>query len=340
MVKRPRIGVLMGGRSAEREVSLASGKNVAEALMKKEIEVVEIEIADDGRWTAYSDKKDTPAPVSLKPASFEAANRIIDVVFIALHGPLGEDGTVQGVFEVLGVPYTGSGVLSSALAMNKLMTKRVFLQENIATPNFLTVSKTDWEKHQKAAVKKMVRKFGLPLVVKPCGQGSSIGVSIAKNEAELKKATAEAFSYGQVVLAEEYLEAREIQCGILGNSEPQALPLVEIVSKNEFFDFKAKYDPELADEIVPAPIDEEKAQEISELSLKAFEVFGCSGLARVDTFLLEDGRVLISEINTIPGLTKDSLFPKEAAAAGISFPDLVLRIVELALEDKGMSSLG
>lgn len=319
------VAVIMGGRSAEREVSLASGKNIAQALRKRDFDVAEVEIKEDGHWASLGAQD----RVVLEPGRFVAAGKKIDVGFIALHGPLGEDGTIQGLFEMVGVPYTGSGVLASALAMNKLLTKRIFLQAKIPTPKFVAVDREKWNREVLHAV---IAELDFPLVAKPVEQGSSIGVSIVKDEENLSEALAQAFSYGRMALVEEYIEGREIQCGVLGNQQPQALPLVEIVPKKEFFDYEAKYDPTLAEEIVPAPIDETKTKEIQKLSLEAFEIFGCRGFGRVDNFLKSSGEILVSEINTIPGLTEASLFPKEAQAAGITFPELVAKLVELALE--------
>lgn len=331
---KPRVAVLMGGQSAEREVSLDSGRNVAEALETKGFEVDRIEITSEGLWIGRDKNMRGSGQVNLISGHFTVEGRKVEVVFIALHGELGEDGTAQGLFEILGVPYTGSGVLASALALNKLLSKRIFRQVGVPTVEFMALKKSDWGKDPKEREKEMIQKWGLPVVVKPVAQGSSVGVSIVREEDQLREALEKSFGYGDIILIERHLQAREIQCGVLGNKNPVPLPLVEIVSKKEFFDYEAKYTPSLAEEIVPAPVKETEAEKVKELSLRAYEALGCRGFARVDNFLTEEGQVFVSEVNTIPGLTAVSLFPKEAQAAGIEFPELVAKIVELALEPK------
>jgi D-alanine-D-alanine ligase len=328
------VAVLMGGRSSEREVSLASGKNVAQFLDSAKYYAIPVEITEDGNWVAWDMSYKRQYPVRLEPANFTAADKKVDVVFIALHGKLGEDGTVQGFLEMMGVPYTGSGVLASALAMNKLLSKKIFIQEKIPTNEFVEVDFLSWSNKAPQILSRIIHKLGRPVVVKPSCEGSSVGVSIAYTDEQIAKALDKAFSYGENVLAERHLKAREIQCGIVGNKKPFALPLIEIISKKEFFDYEAKYTPELAEEIVPAPISEEERKRVQDISLKAYRAFGCRGFARVDTFLQEDGQIFVSEINTIPGLTASSLFPKEAEAGGIKFPKLLSILIELALEEK------
>ncbi len=333
MATKPTVAVIMGGRSAERDVSLGSGENVAAGLEEAGFTIVRVEIAADGRWVARG-PSGGDASVELAPGDMRAAGQKVDLAFIALHGPFGEDGCIQGLLDVLGVPYTGSGVLASALAMDKLASKRMFRQTEIPTARWVAVDGRAWQDSPPSLAARAAERLGWPVVVKPSGQGSSIGVAIAKGEDELVESVDQALEFGRTVLIEEYVQGREIQCGIIGNREPEALPLVEICPKKEFFDFEAKYDPALADEICPAPVEPESAALVTELSLKAYCTFDCRGFARVDTFLKEDGRVLVSEINTIPGMTGASLYPKEAAAAGIEFPDLVERIVRLALEEE------
>ncbi len=331
-----KVAVLMGGRSSEREVSLSSGRNIVRSLDAAKYEVIPIEIRQDGKWVAQSPHLAGEHLVKLEPGDLQAAGRKLDVVFVALHGQLGEDGAAQGLLEMMDIPYTGSGVLPSALAMNKVLSKKLFMQEKIPTNEFVDLKLCDWPACSEKKLKKarhILEALGDPVVVKPACQGSSIGIYTARTDRQLASRLNESFSYGDAVVVEKYLEAREIQCGVIGNTEPFALPLIEIISKNEFFDFEAKYNPELADEIVPAPIPEEETKRIQEISLRAYQALGCSGFARVDTFLQEDGKVFVSEINTIPGLTEASLFPKEAQAAGISFPQLLSMLIDLALED-------
>jgi D-alanine-D-alanine ligase len=312
MVGKPKVAVLMGGRSAEREISLLSGEQVFQALLAKVYPAVKIEV-------------DENVAESLKKAK-------ADVVFVALHGKFGEDGTVQGLLELLDIPYTGSGVLSSALALNKLFSKRLFLEQNVPTARFKDIHLSEWQKDQVAIVFGLTERFGWPVVIKPLAQGSSVGVSIAQSELEMRQGFEAAFAYDDVALVEEYIDGREIQVGVIGNKEPQPLPPIEIVSKKDFFDFEAKYTPGMAEEITPAPVSEKQTKLLQQWAVKAYQVLDCRGFARVDMFLRGENEVFVSEINTIPGLTANSLFPKEAQAAGIEFPDLIEKIVLLALE--------
>lgn len=304
--------VLAGGESSEREVSLASGEQVYQALRNQGHRAHLLDL-DKNVWEKLKD---------LKPG----------LVFIALHGSPGEDGKIQALLEVLGIPYTGSGVLASALAMNKLYSKRLFSQAGLPVLSYEVVERNNWlGKIQK--IEEKVEGWGEKCVVKPVAEGSSVGVTIAKSQHELEGALEKAFGFGQVALVEKYLKAREIQVGILGNEQLMPLPPIEIVAKKEFFDYEAKYTPGLAEEITPAPLSETETKEAQDLAVKAYECLGCRGFARVDMFY-DSQKFYVSEINTIPGLTANSLFPKEAQAAGISFPELVVKIVNLALEEK------
>ncbi len=308
-----KVVVLVGGYSTEKEISFLSGEAVSEALLAKGHKVFQVEL----------DQRIVDNLRKIKP----------DIVFIALHGRPGEDGTIQGLLELLGIPYTGSGVLASALCLNKLFSKKIFLQEKIPIPSFIAVEEGDWKQNSFFLSSKITKELGLPVVIKPVAQGSSVGVSIAQNQDEIDKSFKVAFQYDDIALAEEYIEGREVQCGILGNKDPYPLPLVEIIPKKKFFDYEAKYTPGLAEEITPAPLSDEKTREIKKLALRAYRALGCRGFARVDMFLRGE-KILVSEVNSIPGLTKNSLFPKEARAAGIEFPDLVEKIIELGMEGK------
>lgn len=299
------IAVLSGGLSSERDVSIQSGKQVTRSLKRLGFSVIEIDVGRD-----VADKLKDANP---------------DLAFMALHGSFGEDGTIQGLLEILGIKYTGSGVLASAIGIDKCMSKKIFITEGLPTPRFIELENHDNDLSE-------VENFGLPLVVKPNCQGSSVGISVVRDKANLKNAINEAFNVDTKILVEEFIEGREIQCGILGNDKPVALEPIEIVSKNDFFDFEAKYDPSLADEIVPAPITNEEKSLIQEYALRAYKAIGCKGFSRIDTFLKCDGSVFVSEVNTIPGLTENSLFPKEAKASGYSFDEMIQKIVDLALE--------
>ncbi len=305
-----KVAVLCGGPSPEHEISLSSGENVFKALdrIKFEPELI--------IWT----KEENP------PVAAERFNRF-DLVFITMHGPFGEDGTVQAFLDFLEVPYTGSGVAASRLGMDKVASKLLFQSAKIPTPDYRVVS----EARPRFGVLETV---GLPCVVKPSAQGSSLGVSIVRRKEDFKRALAEAVKFDGRALVERYIGGREINCGILGNRNPVPLPLIEIVPKREFFDYRAKYDPSSAEETTPALLSEGKTGEMKRLALKAYQLLGCRGFARVDMFLGEGGEIFVSEVNTIPGLTKNSLFPKEAEAAGIGFPELLEMIIEAALEKR------
>lgn len=340
-----RVAVLMGGKSPEHEVSLVTGREVVRHLNKRKYKVLPVVISRDGeRWQLTSTQQillHSPARVektdhrkrikggeALVPGGrqlpLELTGEKPNVVFIAMHGPYGEDGTIQGMLELAGIPYTGAGVLASALGMNKIMFRKVMEKENIPTPNYIIFTKDE----KKANI---LKKFKFPFVVKPSDQGSSVGVSIVHNKKELKPALEKAFTYSNKLLIEEYIEGTEVSCGVLGNENPVALPVIEICPKKEFFDYEAKYDETKCEEIVPARISKRLTKQVQDLAIRVFQAIDCRGFGRVDILIRKD-KPYVLEINTIPGLTPVSLFPKEAAAAGISYSKLLDRIIELALE--------
>ena len=293
--RHKRIGILMGGVSHEREISLKTGKAILKALQEGGYNAVGI------------------------VASFDIVQRLledrIDVAFIALHGRWGEDGTVQGLLELLRIPYTGSGVLASALAMNKIKAKEIFLYHGIPTPEFVIPQKEEPPDIP----------FPPPWMVKPASEGSTIGVSAAKNTEELKDALRHARRYDHQVFIERFIVGRELTVGIL-KDEP--LPVVEIAPKGGVYDYHAKYTPGMTEYIVPASIGEQEMEEVQRISLKAYHVLGCKGCARVDLFFDQKGEIFVAEVNTLPGMTETSLVPKAAASKGISFPQLVQIILE------------
>lgn len=303
-----RVVVLMGGRSAERAVSLDTGRQVSDALSSLGMSVVEIDAAE---------------PDFLEDIRDAAA----DVCFICLHGRLGEDGTVQGALELAGVPYVGSGVLASALAMDKVMSKRVFEQAGIPTPAWLYL-----RSGQPHDIVELTGVLGPKTVVKPANEGSAIGVTISHAPDELPEAIVRAFAHDDLVLVESFVEGVEVTVGVLGNNEPYALPTLEIVPEHEFYDYESKYVPGMSRHIIPARIPEDLAARCSELAVQVHEVFGCRGMSRTDTIITADGDIYVLEVNTIPGMTSTSLLPDAARAAGIAFPDLCRQLVELALE--------
>ncbi len=337
MKKKTRVIVLMGGKSPEHEVSLVGGGEVVRHLNPNKYEVLPLVISKDGqRWQLkdpgelllieqkISSAKDLAlTKEEIRPE--DAPNRA-DVVFIAMHGPFGEDGTVQGLLEMIGIPYTGAGVLASAIGMDKAMFRKVMASEKIPMGKALLLGKKDKESL-------IWKTFSPPVVVKPSSQGSSVGVSVVHKKEELGKALVKAFEYGPRVLVEEYLAGTEVSVGVLGNEDPTALPVVEIVPKNEFFDYEAKYESGRCDEIVPARISAELTREAQEIAVRVYKAVGCRGFGRID-MIISNGKPFVLEINTIPGLTPASLLPKEAAAAGISYPELIEKLIALALEKK------
>lgn len=347
----------MGGQSAEREVSLDTGRNIAEFLDSEKYDILPVEVSKEGKWLLDSPvvrQIEIKNKIKLLSRRFSKSKEIIppldnslrrqrktSVAFIALHGPYGEDGTVQGLLELLGIPYTCSGVLTSALAMNKAMAKEFLVARGILAPNYQLISSNlggSLFGHMPELETRLKRKFGFPLVVKPNNQGSSVGVSIVRKKSEIRKALKDAFKKDKEVLVEEFIEGREITASILGNKKPVALPLIEIVPKtSEFFDYYAKYTPGATNEICPAPLSKSLTQEIQQTALKIYKVLGCRGVARVDFIVDKKNRIYFLELNTIPGMTKTSLVPQAAAKAGIEFPELLDRIIQLALDKKGKS---
>lgn len=351
--RKIRVGVVFGGRSAEHEVSLQSAKNVMEAIDKKKYEVVPIGITKSGQWilgnssrlilNAENPKliklnksnktvvlvpgKERRQLVSINPQA-SSGNTKVDVVFPVLHGTFGEDGTMQGLLKLLDVPFVGASVLGSAVGMDKDVMKRLLNAGGVRTAKFLAFNlgnKIDF-----ASVKK---KFGLPFFVKPANLGSSVGINKVKTKQDFRAAVKKAFEYDNKILIESYIRGREIECSVLGNEKPIASLPGEIIPKHEFYSYEAKYiDPEGAELLVPAKLPRETAKKIQALAIKAFTVLALEGMARVDFFLKPNGTAVVNEVNTIPGFTKISMYPKLWEASGISYPELMDRLISLALE--------
>jgi len=296
----------MGGKSPEHDVSLLSGKQVIDNLDKNKYEISSFIIPKSGKFDFVLFK-----------------NLKVDIVFLAMHGPFGEDGTIQGLLEIAGLPYTGSKVLASAIGMSKPVFKKLMEQAKISIPKYLIFEKDD-------DINKILKKCKFPLVVKPPDQGSSVGVSIVKDKESLNLALETAFKFGDTIIVEEYIKGIEITCSILGNKDLIALPVVEIVPQNEFFDYEAKYTDGMSNEIVPARISPELAKLVQEIAKKVYGVIGCRGFGRID-MIIKDSQPYVLEINTIPGLTPASLLPKAAKAAGLSYSQLLDKIIELSL---------
>ena len=350
MKKKIRVGILFGGKSAEHEVSLQSAKNVIDAIDKEKYDVVPMGIDKCGRWVLgkTSDllcNSDDPKLIKLNQSSKNIAlvpqsdgqisdltgmqtDNAIDVVFPILHGPFGEDGTVQGLLKLANIPFVGAGVLGSAVGMDKDIMKRLLRDAGIPITKFLAFKKDDVVNPEE-----VINTLGLPLFVKPANMGSSVGISKVKSGEELNKAVAEAFQYDTKILVEEFIEGREIECSVLGNSDPIASVPGEILPSHEFYSYEAKYIDENGAALkVPADIPEQIKSDVQELAIKTFKVLECEGLGRVDFFLKPDGKLIVIEINTIPGFTKISMYPRLWAQSGISYTDLIDKLIQLAIE--------
>jgi len=304
-----KVAILYGGLSTEREISLKTGRAVFEAIQATNFEAVLVD----------ADRQLAEKMHEIKP----------DVAFIALHGKFGEDGCVQGLLEILGIPYTGPGVMASSLAMNKIMTKKILKYEGISTPGFMSISATEGKPEDLAAI--ILEKCKLPLVLKAPNQGSSIGVCFAFNPEEVTAGIQECIKYDTEILVEEFIKGRELTASVLGNDNPVVLPLLEITSTTGVYDYTSKYTVGLSSHFVPE-LPAETEQEIRDMSVRTYKAVGCAGLSRVDFLLSDDDKAFVIEINTSPGMTETSLFPDAARAAGISFPELVETLINLAID--------
>lgn len=324
----------MGGQSAERGVSLATGTQVLNALDSEKYALYAIDTATGlGSLPrrAGVDGEDTAVTALTQLPQLEKAGRP-DIVFIALHGPGGEDGTVQGFLETLRIPYTGSGVLASALAMDKVRFKMLCTSASIPTPAGIVIKKSESARRRRAEIE-IGQQLGFPVVIKPNRQGSSYGTRLVKEPEDVAEALKDTFRYDDTALIEECIQGTEITVAVLGNDDCVALPPVEIIPKHEFFDFEDKYSLDGAEEICPARLSEEDTKEAKELALECHRLLGCRGMSRTDMFVTEDGCIVL-ETNTIPGMTPTSLLPKAAAAAGISFEKLLDLLIGYAQEKK------
>jgi D-alanine-D-alanine ligase len=328
--RRVRVAVVAGGRSSEHEISVASARSVIEALDPDRYEVETIEIGRDGRWALNSGMKalDRPVAETLPVPTGSPPETLgrVDVVLPILHGPFGEDGTVQGLLELAGVPYVGAGVTASALCMDKDLFKSVCRDKGIAVTRSVTVRNSDRPENP----------FGYPVFVKPARLGSSVGITKVEREDQLEDAVALARRHDDKVLVEEFVEGVEVECSVLGNREPIASIPGEIVAHGfggvDWYDYSAKYDEGGMDLIIPPRISEEASKRVQEFSVDAFIAADCEGMARVDCFVTADGEVLVNELNTIPGFTATSVYAKLFEASGIPYPELLDRLIDLALE--------
>jgi len=348
-----RVGVVFGGKSAEHEVSLQSAKNIVEAMDKTRFDVVLLGIDKQGEWhindaSSYLLNAQDPARIALRPSDItlaqipgKASEQLInagtgqplpsiDVIFPIVHGTLGEDGSLQGMLRMANLPFVGSDVLSSAACMDKDVTKRLLRDAGLAIAPFVTLTRSNRNTFSFADMKE---KLGLPLFVKPANQGSSVGVSKVKSEEQYHQAVTLAFEFDSKVVVETGINGREIECAVLGNDDPQASTCGEIVLNSEFYAYDTKYIDDVgAKVVVPAAITPEVNEKIRQTAIDAYQALGCSGMARVDVFLTADNEVIINEINTLPGFTNISMYPKLWQASGLDYTSLITRLIELALE--------
>lgn len=361
MKQKIRLALIYGGKSGEHEVSLQTALSVINAVDREKYDILPIYISKQGEWIqglqisgnvenvnqlTYGQNAGSAQGESNLPAigqnrppivpyllGEKNADDVVDVVFPLLHGPNGEDGTVQGFFELADLPYVGAGVLASSVGMDKIMMKTVYSSHNLPQVKYLSFMRKSWQQDQQSVYESVERELGYPCFVKPVNLGSSVGISKAKDRKHLDQAFAEAFQYDRKVIVEEFVDAREIEVAVLGNDDPQVSVAGEIIPSAEFYDYRAKYQDGDTSLIIPADIPNETYTEMCEIAVKAFTAIDGSGLARVDFFLRKsDNQLFINEINTMPGFTPFSMYPLLWKHTGISYPDLIDRLIQLALE--------
>ena len=307
--KKLKIGVLFGGKSAEHEVSIVSAKNVINALNKEKYQVFPIKISKKGKFDLNKIKQ-------------------MDVIFPVLHGPYGEDGSIQGLLKILNLPFIGPGVLSSAMSMDKDITKRLLIEAGIPIAKFLTFKLND-----KFSFKEVSKKLGMPVFIKPANMGSSVGIHKVKNKKEFFVGVKDAFKYDTKIIIEKNIVGQEVECSLLGNEKVMASVLGEIVPINDFYSYKAKYIKKNgADLLIPAKLSKTIAKKVQNKAIEVFQVLNCEAMARVDFFVKKNGRIFVNEINTIPGFTAISMYPKLWEKSGISISKLLDRLIDLAVE--------
>jgi len=375
MAKKLRVGVLFGGRSGEHEVSLLSAASVLKAIDRKKFDVVPIGITKGGRWLAAGDANNllegdesavvrrlragdpeaTPGAKLLQdgmptlmapmPGPQGPAGKAIDVVFPVLHGTFGEDGTIQGLFELAGIAYVGSGVLGSSAGMDKDVMKRLFAQARLPIVKHVTLLRAEWEKTPRKAVAQVEAALKYPVFVKPANLGSSVGISKVHDRKELGPALTLAARYDRKLVVEQGVggkvgrgrqaaKARELEVAVLGNDDPKASVVGEIIPSKEFYDYEAKYLSEGSVPVIPAKLSKAETKQVREMALAAFRACDLSGLARVDFLMEPDGkrRIFLNEVNTMPGFTQISMYPKLWQATGLPYTDLITRLIELAMQ--------
>ncbi len=337
VVRKLRLGLIFGGRSPEHDVSIASARFVADAADASRYEVVPLGIDRQGHWLSRQASRlmleGRLDPLSAQHTSPWKALRGIQVAFPIVHGPQGEDGTLQGLLELADIPYVGCGVLASALGMDKALMKAAFRDRGLPTASFMVVEREQWESQRWQVLAEVEAQFHLPCFVKPANGGSSIGTSKVNFGEELAWALDEAARFDRKLLVEEAIDGREVECAVLGNGQPQASGVGEVVPAREFYDYEAKYHDQRTRLIVPASLPSPVAEEVRRLSVAAFRAIDGAGMARVDFLVVAPGdKVYINEINTIPGFTSVSMYPKLWQASGLDYPGLIDALIALALE--------
>lgn len=351
---RRRVAVIFGGRSTEHEVSLYSAAAILKKINREKNEVIPVRISPEGLWflldsnaTFSSAEELANAPgkpiitgdpsihgfVLLKKTTGVNSVLPVDAVFPVLHGSCGEDGSIQGMFRMADLPCVGAGVLGSALGMDKVMMKQIFIQNDLQTTDFIWFLRSAWQDESEAIIKGVAESIGYPCFVKPANTGSSVGISKVRSEKDLPKAAETACRFDRKILVEKAVDAIELECSVLGNDRPEASVAGEIVPSNEFYDYDAKYHSETSRTVIPAKIADDLSERIRYMAVAAFKALDCAGMGRVD-FLVdrESLQIYISEINTIPGFTPISMYPKLWEASGLSYPDLIDRLIDLAIE--------
>jgi D-alanine-D-alanine ligase len=346
---KTKLGLLYGGKSAEHKVSMQTAMAVIKALDLEKFDIHPIYITTEGQWVKGPqltepvdnvkalefNSGEAQSPTALAPEVFNGDNedsQALDVIFPLLHGPNGEDGTVQGLLELLNLPYVGNGVLASAAGMDKVFMKNIFAQADLAQVTYVSFIRSEWEKEKEASYLKVEDQLGYPCFVKPANLGSSVGISKCTNREELENAFIDAFQFDRKIIIEEGVVAREIEVGILGNDHPECSVAGEIIPKKEFYDYKAKYEDGDTALVIPAEISADVYDEMKEMAIRAYKALDCSGLVRADFFLTKEGKLLINEVNTMPGFTPFSMFPLLWKHTGVEYPELIKRLVDLATE--------
>lgn len=342
-----KLGLLYGGKSAEHEVSLLTARAVSQAINFDKYEVYPIYITKNGEWIkgsaltgpAESTKTLQFGTEASKPNSITSFlpmenddASMLDVIFPLLHGPNGEDGTVQGLLEVLNLPYVGNGVLASAAGMDKVVMKQLFAQAGLSQVPYVHFIRKEWKTNQEMLLQQMEESLQWPLFVKPANLGSSVGITKAANREELIKAIELAFKYDRKIIVEQGIKARELEMSVLGNDQPKCSIAGEVLPTKDFYDYEAKYEDGTTNYAIPAEVSDELLKKMEDAAIRAFKVLDCSGLVRADFFVTENEEVIINEVNTMPGFTPISMYPKLWIESGLSYSDLIEELIKLALE--------